>query len=264
VLTGIRARLGVAPPTTLITSSLAPVGGTTIRGTTHAVYPLFTPDAAAFHTLFSIPKALGFDGAGSADVAITVRGVRANGTSFSLRIADKYASLGSLGFTVADQVYFLVFSLVDQPWEEIRLTHISVNGTVDPTYHAEFITSVKVKQGNSYVTPPSPIVAHPREDLALRLKLTPYRETTSKTLDAMIPVPKGTRGQFASLIIEAGEVFFESDATSFTELLNDWRNKPLNASVRFHLFLDNSEVTVTVPTDAVVGFFDAFYDVSIE
>ncbi len=264
-LTGIRAQLGVTPPTTLITSHLTSSTGGGFNGTTHAVYPNYTADAAAFHTLFSIQKALGYDGVGSADVTITVKGVRASGKAFTVRIADSYADQYSIGFAVADQMFFLIDSLENQPFEEVHLKHISVNGSVSPTYNAELITGVKVLQGTKYVKPPEPIAAAPKKDLALRLTLTPYRSTASTTVDAALAVPAGTRGQFGFLTIEAGQAEFPlGDPSSFPQLLNAWRHKAMNASIEITLYLDTATVRTVVPTSGPVGFFDGFYDVIVE
>jgi hypothetical protein len=265
-LTGIRAKLGVAPPTTLVTAGLTPVGGTAARLTSRAVYEPWTPDVAAFNTLYGVEQALGSDTPGSAAVTITVKGTRANGRAFTLTRSDRYASTYAISYAVADQVYYLISDLVNQTLEDVHLTSIAVTGTVEPTIRQYSVTALKVKKGAAYVTPTDPISAIAGGNISLRYTLTPYKGIGSqKTVDLSVPVAAGTAGSSATLQALGGsDIFAIGPAPSdFTELLDNWRKAPRNASVHASLDIGGKVTTVTVPVDAAVQYYNSQFGVDI-
>lgn len=261
---GIRAQLGVAPVTTLISSTITRSTGQVRTGISRAVYPPFVPDIAAFHTLYNVESVLGSAGKGSASITLAITGKRADGRTFTVTRSDVFSSPSSIGFTVADRVYFTLVSLVNQPFEKIQITKVSITGTVNPAVREYRVTSIKVKQGGVYVTPSTstPLVGRAGRALPVRATLTPYLGVgPTRTVDLAPVVPAGTAGSFGSLTLTGG-AFFDpfggTPASSFTELLAQIRNAPSSATVRSVVAVDGPTGTVSGAASTVVDQAVAF------
>ena len=264
---GIRGDLGSTPATTLITSNLTRTTGQVTVGRTNGVYQPLMADIAALHTLNEVERSLGSSGGGSADLTITIRGTRANGAAFSLVRTDSFADQFSLGFAVADYVYFTVGKLLDQPFEKVKITRVMVNGTVNPAVNQYRVTSLKVKQGATYVTPGDiPVRATAGGTLATRLTLTPYQGVGSaQTVDLDVSVPAGTSGSFGELVVKAGStsIYETPDASSFAQLLALLRGEAGNASARASLTVDNTSSGAGASLDMAVQAYERYMGVDV-
>lgn len=265
-LAGIRGQLGTLPKTATIRSELTVVGGGSRTGTTHLVYQPYGAVAAANHTLFNFQTVLDSDTAGTADVTLQVKGVRPNGQAFTLTRAEKYADPQSIGFAVADSVYMTVEQIVNQPFEKVRITSITLKGTVDPNYRGYKVGSVKVRQGGTYVVPNGPVQAKAGSTLPIRLQLVPLGGGTGRNLDLALPVPAGAIGGTA--MVEAGPQFIDtSSATSFPQVLQLLRAAPPANSGRATLDAivpGGTKITsVNATTDRAILNYEYGFDVEV-
>jgi hypothetical protein len=263
--TGIVTRLGRLPATTEITSSLAKPGGSAIAGTTRASYAPYTPDAAAFHTYYNVQRVLNADPAGSAAITITVQGLRGDGSAFTVTRTDRHSSTYSIAGTVANEVYWMLGDLLNQPYEKIQLTKVKVTGTVDTTPRQYRVTALKLKQGEAFVDVPNPIPASAGSTLTLRATLTPYQGVgATRTATVTLPVAAGTAGTSGTLEIISGSAVALPAVTSFEELLERWHAGGLLARMVGTLYLDAAApATETAVTDGPVDWYSAYYAVNV-
>lgn len=255
--TGISAELGAGPRTTLITSSLAKVGGRPVTATTRATDEDFTPSAAAYHVLYSSLKALGSGGKGSASMAVKITGVRANGTPFTVAWSDRYSDTYDLPYTLGLAVYEPLSALVGQEYENARITSVDVKGTVESTVREYRVTGVTVKQGSRYVTPRTVTVA-PGGRLDVRVAMESYKNIIgSRTVNLAL-----TASRYASrtgtLEISAGRTYDSQPDTSFDTLVKALNATPQNATIRAVLRFGNGKVSslVSAQPDQVRGYQD--------
>jgi hypothetical protein len=252
--TGVRGQLGKLPPFTEITSSLSTPGRSLVTGTTRATYAPYTPDAAAFHTLANVQKALNSDAPGSAAITITVKGLRANGSAFTLTRTDRFASTYSIAYTVADQVYMLASDLVNQPFEKVRLTAISVTGSVEPTVRQYRVSALDVKQGGTFAPVTDPLNVPANSSLTIRATLAPYQGTgATRTVTLTLPIPAGLSGTSTSLAVLSGNGQPVPDLSTFAALLTRWQTVGLNTSLVATL----NPPTGTTPLATATGLTDA-------
>ena len=232
-LAGIRGILGSAPATTPIVSHVSVVGGGSRTGRTTLVDPRFAARVTFVHVLSNIDRVVDAFGPGTADSTITIKGTRPNGAAFTLVRRDRIGSAFDLSVEVGFRAADLVDRIVNQPFEKVRLTSVTIDASVTPGQNQYRVTSVKVKQGAAFVTPKASISAKAGGTIAVRLGLTPFQAVgPAKTVDLVVPVPAGTAGGFGNLSIAAGPSFSESTATSFTQLLTELRSQPGDDLVR--------------------------------
>lgn len=265
-LAGVRGLLGAAPSTALIRSDLTVGTADPKVLTTRLVAQQFAPDVAAFHTLASIENALDQFGEGSADVTLRVRGVRPDGRTFSLVRNDSFVDRSSLSYAVADSVYATLDAIVNQGFEKVRITSVTLTGTVSPDLEGYRVSSLKVRQAGVYVTPKDVVKAKSGGTLRMRLRLVPLAGGTGRNLDLNVPVPAGTAGSSAFAEAGTGSVYPDvSAATSFPQVLAALRAAPAGDTGRGTLFLFDSgkSSTVTVSAGAPIVQYQNGFEVTI-
>jgi hypothetical protein len=261
---GIRGRLGTLPATTGITSSLAKPGGAAVTGTTKSSYGPLTPDAVAFHVFYNLQRVLNADPAGSAALTITVKGVRAGGKAFTVTRTDHYSSTGSISFAVADQVYTQINSLVAQPFEPVKLTSVSITGTVSTAVKEYRVTSLKVKKGTTFVPVTGTIQAKAGTTLTLQATLSPYQGVgATKTLTLPVAVPSGSVGSSGAVAVMSGNREDVAEPASFSQVLTSFQSTARRDTVLATLDLGTgAPVTTRATADQSVA--DYYRSVPVE
>jgi hypothetical protein len=205
--TGIRAVLGAKLTNTVAVTSSFTVGThAAVKGTTVVVDQTFTGPAAEFHVFLNATKALGYAGGGSGTVTFTIKGVRANGKAFSVTRKDVYADTGDLPDAIGLGVEKFIDPLEGQTFENLRLTSVSVTGTLQTTVHRYTVAKVEARQGSTWVTPGNaPLAAKAGSTLALRVTLAPYKGLgTRPVVPLTLSVPASAAGSSAGLELTAG------------------------------------------------------------
>ena len=246
---GLRAVLGNGPPTTTISSDVVrePAGAHT-TGTTYATYGAFTPDAAAYHALYTVDQALGSSSSpGSFTGALRIEGTRAGGESFAVTVDQAFVASSAtdypLDYQVADWAYYTLYALLQQPFESVHLTSVSLTGTVDADGSYWRRPALRVRQHGVWVRPQHRqlSVAAGR---ALRWQATAplfQRPDVTQTRRAAVVAPARFAGKRATVVVSAGSgedfFFFEPSASSFTGLLRELAAQPRGDELRVELRL---------------------------
>ena len=206
-----------------ITSSFHVAGRPAVTGTTTTVYEPWLDSIAATDAQLEAIRTLGYEGQGTGLLKVTVKGLRANGKTFSLTQQDAFSSTGDLSFALGDNVFGLVTTLENQSFEQIHVTSISMTGTLDPAYRNYTVTKAEAKQGSRWVKlSGSHLTAKAGTGLALRATLHPYRGIGH---DVVVPltvrVPAKAKGVSTQAALETGAGSpFDNSAKTFDQLLS--------------------------------------------
>ncbi len=268
---GIRATLGAKPKAlTAVTSSFT-LGKKVVKGSTTVSDLDYAGLAAAVHTQTDLVKTFGYEGKGSAKATITIKGVRANGKAFSLTRKDVYSDPTDLPYTVADTVYSLVSPLAAQEFENLRLTSVTITGTLSTAVSRYSVSKVEARLGGAWVKlGPTPVPVTPGEKLALRVTLTPYKGVGAVRLVPLTLTVPGASDQFGlGLEVSAGRPDLDtSDVSTVDQLLKLLGSLPANDSLRaaFVSFGPNGPVpaaSASVRVGTAIAPYSAFFDVAL-
>ncbi len=245
------------------------VGGATVTGASVAVHEPVLPDVVANQLFLTALKAFGTESAGTAKVTTTITGVRADGAAFTLRYADRFADTQSVPLAAAEAAHATLSRLVEQEFEDVRITRVDLSGSVDPVVKRYTVTRVQVKQGSRYVTPGSNgISVVPGRALPVRVTVATYRNRgPARTLDLSVKVPSRARDRVGVLLVTAGRVDGEAEGegdgeaagspagpTSFPALLAELRSAQRGYQVRAALDLEGRAGDALAVSDQSVAF----------
>ncbi|GAB3269539.1 SpoIVB peptidase S55 domain-containing protein [Kineosporia babensis] len=246
---GLRSTLGQAPKHDFpITTSLVNEEGKTVKGSTVGVYQAYVADIAALHLQSAVIKANGAQGAGSAEVKITVTGTRAGGKKFSLSHSDHFADSLDVSYPTADSLYFLLLPLVEQSFEDVKITGVKITGKVTTDIEKYRVAKVETKKKGKWVKLTSTQSVSSGATIPLRATLTAYRSTKQVTVPLTVRVPKKSSGYTGALTISDGLSALPAtrEPNSLNGLLNQLRNTPSSDSVI-------SQVDLDTPTGGVLS-----------
>jgi hypothetical protein len=267
--TGIRATLGEQPTSSFaVTSSLRPDGAAAVTGSSTGIYQPYAGDIGALHLQANIIKALGAQRAGSAALTFTIRGTRADGTPFTLIRSDHYADTADIAFTAADDLFFYLKQLVDQPFDALKITSVDATGDVSSAINQYRVTSIKVKTGGKWVQQKGVLRVTAGRTIPLQLGLTKYRSSSTVVVPLTVRVPTGSQGAMGTLTISdaLSASTVPADPTSLTTLLAQLATAAPNDAVAGSLSLITSTKSVAKVTlkkvDAAVSSYSK--DIPIE
>jgi hypothetical protein len=264
--TGIRARLGADPVSFPVTTTLSQDGGTAHRATTRIVYQPLAADLAGTHVMSLIDSLRESYGPGSGTFTTRITGKRAGGATFSLTLKDHVASTDDLSVEVAQQLYSTVAALVDQPYENIRLTGISVTGNVTDKVEQYRVTALRVADRKGrWVKPPATLRVSPGKAVKTRLTLTKYRSSQTRTVPLTVTAPaKAGSGDAGSLVVstaggpllDVGEDFDDAQdaASTFPGLLKQLAAGPFSDQATATLGVESGTRTLTSATGKRLAF----------
>ena len=238
---GISAELGAVPRTALVTTTLGRVGGRAVTDTSRVPTEEFTSAVAALQVWRATKAALDGKAPGSATVSMKVTGVRASGKPFTFTLADRYADVVNLASELGYRIAPAITALQTQELEVVRITSVDVKATVEPTVREYRVTSVKAKKGTRYV-PLNEADVSPGGTVKVRVALASYRNRLgNRTVDLALKVPRSLPGDGASLVVEAGSRWTESeyDVPSFEALLKKMQTTGHGTTIRLGLFADD-------------------------
>jgi len=271
-IAGIRAQLGAIPAPATVTTNFSVDGAPVSTLKTFAVSQPFMADITFSHLLAAVDKNLDKIGAGSAAVTLRVKGTRANGAPFEVSRSDRVSDTSDVSFALAVKAADFVFSLTDQDLENIKITSVTMGGSLSSKASDYRVTAFKVCSHGACINPPSPIRVKEGGVLTTQLTLRPYRgEGTIQTVNVPVAVPagSGTNG-FGSLNVAAGETFVGApEPTTFAGLLTQLRAAPSGDSIRVSMSIQNLDTNKTVTTraaakaDRAIQPYENSYDVSI-
>jgi hypothetical protein len=145
-----------------------------------------------------------------------------------------------------------VSALVNQQFQDVRITSVNVTGTVDDAINQYRVTAVKMAKNGKWVPQKGTIVTKPGKIVDRQITLTKYRSTKTIVTRLKIKIPVGTRGSAGTLTITDGlnAGFSAKEPTSLTGLLKLLASYPPQDAVAGTLNLDSghslsSTVTLT-------------------
>ena len=192
-LAGLRVRLGEAPPTTPIRSVIAAVdSGLHRNGATDVVVPELTSMATALHVVSNIDVTYDAIRKGTAALNWTIEGTRANGAPWRLVRGDLIASTVDVAVEAADTVAFELDDLELNPFEEVRITNVRIEGSIDDAVRRYTLAKVLVAKGRGGFRPVRRAVGvRPGMLLRFRVQLRPYGSGAMRRVGFGFRVPRG-------------------------------------------------------------------------
>lgn len=207
-LAAVAGRLGVLPPTTAIRTTITDrQTGTVTEGRTDAVYPDDLFGAVLSHGWINFDQKA-FDDpyvAGTADVSWTIRGIRADGASFSVTGANRHASRGDLSTEALIDVAAAAAELHDNEFEEVRITDVDYTATAGAPYTALSIVARNITvsvDGGAFLPATGELDLLPGSQLRVRVPLRQFRGAT-ETVTVTLEVPDGLEG-FGVISVSGG------------------------------------------------------------
>jgi hypothetical protein len=210
-LAGLHVELGgEVPPTTRVHSALSSVEtGASRTATTRVVLPEFIPDVAFSHVLNNLDRVHDRIGAGVVTLSWGASGTRSDGSAWSFRrrelMADRFDATIFPAFKIFDDLY----TLFNNPFEEITIDNVTASGTVDPKYaEARLVGLEKLGADGRWhaVSRRTALRLVAGSEVFLRGVFQPFRSTRLMRVQLSLVVPRlaGSRG---SLILRAGASF---------------------------------------------------------
>ncbi|GAB3269544.1 SpoIVB peptidase S55 domain-containing protein [Kineosporia babensis] len=280
---GLRGTLGEKPDYQIpVTTSLTNDAGKKFSGKTVSLYEPFTADFAALHVQSAVIKALGAQSAGSSEVKITIKGTRADGEKFKITHENYFADTYDVSYPTADKVWSLVYPLVSQPYEDLKITGIDVSGEVSTKINQFSVNKVETKEGKTWV-PLKDVEVSPGATLPVRATLKGYRSSDEKrTLNLNLTVPEeSTSGSSGWLSVQAGDSdwYYDEqkaaeegeDPDALDELIEELNNLPAGNSVSSQLTLYSEDgegepltTSRTKEVDGAVAWYYNEFSVSVK
>jgi hypothetical protein len=253
-LAGLHTELGgEIPPTTRVHSALTSVEtGVSRSATTQVVLPEFIPDVAFAHVLNNLDRVNDRIGPGVVTLSWGASGTRSDGSAWSFRrrelMADSFDATIFPAFKIADDL----FTLFNNPFDEITIDNVTASGTVDPNYaEARLVGLEKLGADGRWqaVSRRTPLRLVAGSEVFLRGVFQPFRSTRLMRVQLSLVVPRlaGSRG---SLILHAGSSFGffgeppSSEATpSFDDVLAAIDQAPTGDTLRAELNVSRESPT---------------------
>jgi len=230
-LAGLHTTVGVVPDVGTIKSTFSAVGGLSRTSSTRVAAPGFLPTAAAYHILFNLDRVNDRIGPGTATLDWVARGTRANGDPWTLRVHDMVASEFDAAFLPADEVWFALERLHGNPWEEITIDRVGLEGVTTDTYKDGTIVGIQMLMPSGRwrnVDADHRLQLVAGTDVYMRAVLRAFRSTRTSTVQFTVRVPNLRDGRGSLLVVGGGEFFFGGGgrASDFDGLLDVIRNEP--------------------------------------
>jgi hypothetical protein len=265
-LSGIRGLLGAAPDPIEVTSTVKEGAAKSDDGLTNVNRSIDVPDIAAGHLLGNIDGVIDRIGGGRATVGWTVRGT-AGGKQFSLTRNNKFADPGDISFVAVDEMFAMLFTLVDNPFAEVKFTDVDVDADVQAPFRAWRITGVEQRVGTDWDPIDGMLEVDPGQTIRVRALLAQDRSTVKPApVEFSLKVPLDAAGREGSLDVTGGggspdEEFAEESSgepQTFDQLVDALRKTPTNNEVAAELSFFSEEspgpvASARKPTDEVVS-----------
>jgi hypothetical protein len=268
-LAGIVAELGEGPSGSPITSTVTDLDtGRTRSGQSEAIFPEFLPFLSFSHLFQNIDVTIDRIGAGSSQIAYTIRGTRDGGATWELTRSTRYASRFDISFDSVLEVASTAEILEAFNGEDVKVTSIDVPKLdVKKAFEQYDVTRLLVWNGSRYVSRDL-VRRRPGQTIKLRAVLRPVHTTGTKNVDLSLRVPENARRSGYIQVLGGGSIspeipcFIVEDECvddteqSFDAVLRAFRNQPPGNSVVAQLRLGENETLraqASKEQDAVVN-----------
>ncbi|MET0524699.1 MAG: hypothetical protein ABWZ91_07865 [Nocardioides sp.] len=254
--TGITGSFGALPHVTDITSTVV-YGSRNRTGSSFVSVPDAAASTAFYQQLANHDRVLDGIVRGSELVSWTITGVD-NGTPFTLRGADRYASSSDIAFEapwdIADTVYFL------SSFSGVSINDVTIDGTVVNDWSTWRLSQVQQRRAGHWVkiTRADAAVARSGKPLALRAVL--QNSTGTTTVPLSFAIPKKAKGHSGMLLVTGGasDWSYGGEAESVAQLKRLLASTVRNDALLAQLYIPGrgrggvDKRVVSEPTDKVV------------
>ena len=261
----IRADLGDMPSVIPVTSSVTALStGQSRDGETKVVISEPLPYLAFLHVLSNIDSAFDEIGEGSSELEWTVTGTDSDGDPWTLTRSNEYASDGDISIESAYELYFQLYVLFYNDFEEVEFTGVDVSATVDDEVRQYEIVKTLVSKNGGDFEDVRRLRVRPGTRLDLKIKLQPYDREAKKIVEMSLKVPRDAR-RSGYIEISGGSggdsfyCFFEGgcggdQADGLEDIIRALENSPKNNELRARMRLGRRNVdSESAVLDHVVG-----------
>ena len=245
-LAGIRGLIQTPPPTIPITSTVTSEDLTRTReGQTTVVESDWVPFLAFYHLYSNVLVVMDEFAGGTSDVSFTITGTTDDGTTWDLTRTNMYASEWGIPFDTAYELEVMLYTLFENPFEEVEFTSVDVTATAREDVNLYTIADVQVSRDGTNYQDRRRIRATPGDTIYVRVMVTPYGEEEQVPVDLSVQIPRRARNY--SLIEISGPnvyedeiCFYEPDlcmtgdgeAETLEDLIAQLEEKPQNNELR--------------------------------
>lgn len=232
-LSGIRARLGQSPSLYPIIARVRDLDITSQRiGRTDVTSTDWVAPVAPQHLYTDMIVATDREGPGTAGMRYRISGLRANGDPWSLDLGDRIASSDDIQYAGAAALDNLLYQLVGNGTEAIRITRVRVDATVREEVRTSVIRRVLVSRNGGAFTEPRRLKLRGGDRLIVRVVLRNGAGVLRQS-DVNLKVPAGG-APYAALEVAGGSSLgsicdFEPslcEGTTFPKLLKQLEARP--------------------------------------
>lgn len=204
-LSGVRARLGVAPRMAEVTTTIGnSITGLRRTGTTQVAAPELLPAVALFAALGNYDHVFDEIGDGRASSRWTITATRAGGQTFTVSRANLWASTGDIAFEPALDLALTLDALVNQEDEPVTVQKVDLHSNINTRVQQFKVTKVEVAVGKGAYRAVNAVAVRAGDTLKVRSTLQYYRSTKVKRVVSSFKVPARARGQEGFLEISGG------------------------------------------------------------
>ena len=246
-MAGLRARAGQAPPTFPIRSYFASADtGAGRQGATDVVQRDLMSMATFFHLISNIDTTHDAIGRGTAALNWLIEGKRADGTPWRLAHGNLVASRFDVAIEAADAVAMEADMLGFSFEEDVRVTAVSVEGSVDDAVRQYTLTKVLIAKGRrgKFKNVRRSLVVTPGNLLRIRVFLKRFEDGSLRRIDLQMRVPR--RGRPFGMLSIGGGMFSGGGGEceeegcggmfgSFDDLLKTLEKRPRNDELTLRL-----------------------------
>jgi hypothetical protein len=208
-LAGILGRLGPAPRSTPISSTVTSTEGNSRTGSTHVTDPAMAADVATMHLMSNLDSV--YDGyrGGTGGLAWTVTVRRPNGRQATLTRRDVYSSAGDLTWSMPWDFYLDLRRILTNRFEDVEVLRVEQRARLSTSFRQHRLGAVQVLLGGRWVTQSrrSTVVKRAGKILRVRAWLEPARGSTVNRQWAHFQtrVPRSARGRFGVFSVRGGQ-----------------------------------------------------------
>ncbi|MBA2446311.1 MAG: hypothetical protein H0V49_13420 [Nocardioidaceae bacterium] len=256
-LAGIHGLENVFPKYTEVTSHVEATNGNSRNGKTMISYRAATPFLSAIHLLSNADRVLDQLGGGTATVHWTFSGTRADGSDWTFKHGDRFASKRDITFESIFESYRQMGQILHNKFERVEITDVHFKASYSPKYYALKIAKLQIKPADRWITIRSsrrPKTVHAGTDLPVRVTLTPSKGEGEATIVKLsVRVPKAAGGE-GVLFVGGGGEDGRIKATSFDDLLVKLADAPRNSEVTATLRAESKRRGISKDVDTqIVG-----------
>jgi hypothetical protein len=186
-----------------------------------------------YHLMGNYDSTFDAQGRGSASSWWVFEGTREDGSPWRLSRGNRFAST-ELTFETAYSIALQLESLQANPWEDVEVTSVDVETTLESQMRTYRIGTVSVSKNGGKFKKASAVRVKPGTRLRVRVVLKPQGGGADKVVELPVRMPRDAYPS-GYLVVQGGggfdEFFFyeeEGEIDSFDDLLDFFRTLPRN------------------------------------